>query len=201
MSRRFLALSLALCVPCAAVAAPAPPPRLVTAEAVLKPMRGNPRESAAVLTSRTILNAALRSKAAASLGRLRWEKDPVNWVASRLKATVDADRGTVTVRLADCPRQDAVALLSAVVEAYKADLLGQGRAAAAAQYERAVLVQALVAAQRQNAGGLPIPIAVTIDVAGRHEGGWPSKAEVDASVLRAPRVVQPGLPGKEGAGR
>jgi hypothetical protein len=47
MSGRFLAFSLALRAPCAAVAAPAPPVRLVTAEAVVKTPRGDPRGRAA----------------------------------------------------------------------------------------------------------------------------------------------------------
>jgi hypothetical protein len=106
---------------------------------------------------------------------------------------VDADRGTLRLRLEGCPRRDAVALLAAVVEAYKADLLQAGHSAAQLR-EREVAVRLLIAAQGAN--GAPVNIN-NLKVLGKYEvvEGL-SKAEVDRSVLQPPRVVQPGLPGK-----
>jgi hypothetical protein len=192
MSRRFLALSLALCAPCAAVAAPVPPPRLVTAEAVVKPPRGDLRELAAKLASAPFLSGVARSRTAAGLACLSGE-NPSAWLAARLRASVDADRGTVVLRLEGCPRRDAVALLAAVVEAYKADLLQAGRAAAQLR-EKEVVVRVLLAAQAAN--GAPVNVN-NLKVLGKYEEvEGPSRAEADRSVLQPPRVVQPGLPGK-----
>jgi hypothetical protein len=155
-----------------------------------------------MLTSRPLLNAVLRSRAAASLGCLSSQKNPHDWLASRLKAAVDSDRGTVTLRLVDCPRKDAVALLTAAVEAYKAEVLGAGREGAKLR-EREALVQLLQMNQQANVWGAPAVgafqlVGTTTFVTA---GAGPSKAEADASVLQAPCVVQPGLPGKEGPAR
>jgi hypothetical protein len=188
MSRSFLAFSLALCAPCAALAAPAPPARLVTAEAVLRPPRGNPRDLAARLASAPFLAGVTKSR-------------PPGWLASRLKAVVDADRGTVTLRLTDCPRKDAVALLGAVVEAYKAEFMGQVVTTAKLR-EREVLVRFLIVRQlNANAqAGVNGAIQLNESNAEMVEAG-PTKTEVDASVLQPPRVVQPGLPGRQGPAR
>lgn len=193
MSSRVLAVSLIFWVPCA-VATPVPPPRLVTAEAVLKPVRNGPRDLAALLTSWPVLNAALRSRATA-LGCLRHERDPHAWLKSRLKVAVDSDRGTVTLRLADCPRQDAVTLLSAVVEAYKVEVLGRGPNSAKAR-EREVLVRLLIANQMNAQVAVNGAVQQLVLTNGVSNAG-PTKAEVDSCVLQAPRVVQPGLPGRE----
>jgi hypothetical protein len=197
MSKRFLAVSLALCAPFAG-AAPAPPVRLVTAEAVLKPPRGNPRELAAMLTSAQFLSGVAKSRPVVlgRLGGLRYEKDPASWLAARLKADVDDGRGTVTLRLVDCPRKDAVARLSAVVEAYKAEMPGQGRRGRGAGIELRVAFvnpQPNLWAVAVPTGGA-IQLVETTTLNGVEAG--PTKAEVDASVVQPPRVVQPGLPGK-----
>jgi hypothetical protein len=198
MPRQAWAVVFALCASWAAFAAPVPPPRLVTAEAVLKPPGGNPREVAAKLASAPFLSGVVKSRPAAQ-ATLRYECDPAGWLGSRLKPVVDPDRGTVTLRLVDCPRKDAVALLSAVVAAYKADLLGLGHETARLR-EKELLVRLLIAQQlnAQAGGGAAQMIAVSnfgLATAG------PSKAEVEASVVRAPRVVEPGLPGQAGSPR
>jgi hypothetical protein len=187
------ALALALCLPCAAQAAPVPPPRLVTAEAVVKPPQGNPRDLAAKLVSAPFLAGVAKSPTA--LGPLRWERDPAAWLAARLKAAVDPDRGTVTLRLEGCPRREAVALLSAVVEAYKGDALKRGELAAAQAAQREVLVQLVIAQRNAQAGGaIQVIAANNLDFDLAPAG--PTKAAVDKGVLQAPRIVQPGLPGK-----
>jgi hypothetical protein len=191
MPRHAWALFLALCASGSVKAAPAPPARLVTAEAVVKPLQGGPRELATRLSSAPLAGAAARSRDAVALGCLSGEKNPASWLAARLRVSVDEVRGTVTVRLVDCPRRDAVALLSAVVAAYKADALGRGRASTSARYEQAVVFQALIAAQQANA---PAPINVTFDMGFEAPGA--SKAEMDRCVIQAPRIVQPGLPGQ-----
>jgi hypothetical protein len=194
MPRHAWALLLALCAAGSVYAAPAPPARLVTAETVVKPLQGGPRELATRLLSAPLAGAAVRSREAVALGCLSGEKNPTSWLATRLRVSVDEVRGTVTVRLVDCPRRDAVALLSAVVEAYKADALGRGRASINARYEQAMVFQILIAAQQANA---PAPVNVTFEMVG--EAAGVSKAEMDRSVIQAPRIVQPGVPGRGGS--
>lgn len=196
MPRHAWTLLLALCASGLAYAAPVPPTRLVTAETVVKPLQGGPRELATRLLSAPLAGAAVRSREAVALGCLSGEKNPTAWLAARLRVSVDEVRGTVTVRLVDCPRRDALALLSAVVEAYKADALGRGRASINARYEQAVGFQILIAAQQAN---LQPPVNVTFEMVGETAGL--SKAEVDRSVIQAPRIVQPGLPGMGGSVR
>src|SRR4051812_8648492 len=95
MPRHAWTLTLALCATHAATAAPVPPPRLVTAEAVVKPLNGTARELAARLSSRPFMVEVAKAIRAASPGCLSGEKDPAGWLAARLKVAVDADRGTV----------------------------------------------------------------------------------------------------------
>src|SRR5690349_6959824 len=115
MTRHAWTVGLALCVGPLAVAAPAPPQRLATAEAVVVPLKGNPREVAAWLLSPQTLSSLAQSQAGRAC--LKGEKDIPMWLSKRLRATVDEGRKSVTIRLADCPRADAVALLTAVVDA------------------------------------------------------------------------------------
>jgi hypothetical protein len=201
MSWRVLALSLALCAPYGALAAPVPPVRLVTAEAAVKPPRGNPRELAAKLTSAPFLDGVAKSRPVVlgRLGGLRYEKDPASWLAARLKADVDTDHGTVTLRLIDCPRRDAVALLSAVVEAYKAEVLSRSRNAEKAREQRDAIVQFVILRQLNANAQAGVNGAVRLnDFAVEVLEGGPSEAEVERSVIQSPRVVQPGLPSKSG---
>jgi hypothetical protein len=188
-------LLLALCASGPVYAAPVPPARLVTAETVVKPLQGGPRDLATRLLSAPLTGAAARSRAAVALGCLSGEKNPSAWLAARLRVTVDEVRGTVTIRLVDCPRRDAVALLSAVVEAYKADALGRGRASINARYEQALVFQALVGIQQGNGG--PVPINVTFEMVG--EAAGVSRAEMDRSVIQAPKILQASVPGRGGS--
>jgi hypothetical protein len=211
MRRPAWAAALTLCASCAALAAPAPPARVAAAEAVVKPPRGDPKGLAAKLASAPFLGAVARSKGAASLGCLSGEKDPAAWLAARLKLATDESRGTVTLRLVNCPARDAVALLNAVVEAYKADSLRQPQVTVVAD-GGVVLFQAV-----QQANGAAAPVNRMVKLGGvqakilalpvidtsksmAQDTGL-SKAEVDKSVLQAPKVLRPGLPGPAEAGR
>jgi hypothetical protein len=91
------ALALALCIPALTFAAPAPSGRHVTAEAVIQPLGGNPREAAARLSSVP--------------------------AAAKVQTVVDEKHGTITFRLVGCAGKDAISVLTAAVEAYKQQAL------------------------------------------------------------------------------
>src|SRR5262245_47428579 len=160
------ALALALCLPALTFAAPAPSGRPVTAEAVVKPLGGNARETAARLAS---LPAVARATMA-----------------------VDERRGTVTLRLAGSTSKEAIAALTAAVEAYKAQALQEHSPAFQATYRDLML-----GAMEQGGGGFggfrsglrAIPAADPALL----------KAAIDRSVLQAPRVVPAGVFGRDAA--
>src|SRR5262245_50110534 len=110
MTRHAWTFALALVAPALVFAAPSPSVREVTAEAVLKPLNGNPRGTATTLASTSTYLTVANTPGAAS--RLSGLSDPTRWLASHLQASVDEKRGTVTVRLVGCPSNDAVALLT-----------------------------------------------------------------------------------------
>jgi hypothetical protein len=192
MPRHALTLAVALFAPALAFAAPAPAVRLVTAEAVIVPLKGNPREVAARLTSTSALTSVARSPAASR--RLAGVSDPTRWLGSRLQASVDEKRGAVTLRLADCPGKDAVELLTAVVEAYKAEAFQTDALAAAKMYEMAFAQGGM---KVQQAGQVQLVFAARAAGRGRlmimNEGFAPDnrglKAAIDRSVVQPPRVV------------
>ena len=77
--------------------------------AVVAPPKGNPREVAAQLRSESV-----GAVARAGLRCLKGKEDPAGWLAARLRTSVDEKRGTLTIRLVDCPKADAVTLLGAL---------------------------------------------------------------------------------------
>lgn len=195
MTRHAWTLVLVLSTASLTLAAPAPPQRLVTAEAVVAPPKANPREVSAKLLSGPILSATVRSSPAQSLACLREEKDPSAWLASRLRTTIDEKKGTLTIRLADCPKADAVAVLTAVVEAYKSIArqdLRAGSSAAELEIEqrqarmgRALRLKVLVGAQNARiAGG---QLLMEIESALPDERSL--KSALDRTVLQGPRIL------------
>jgi hypothetical protein len=191
MPRYALTLAVALCASHLALAAPAPPQRLATAEAVVAPPMGNPREVAARLLSAEGLATAVRSGGAMSLGCLRGEPKPPAWLAARLSAAVDERRGTVTIRLEGCPSKDAVALLTAVVEAYKG-IARQGLPAARGLAECEVILQPRGAPAQVVVWGAAPRIKALGGLERVRTGDTDDRsvtAAVDRSVLRHPRVV------------
>jgi hypothetical protein len=185
MPRHTWALAVALCAPALGSAAPAPQQRLVTAEAVVAPHKANPREAATRLTSATVLEGVVRSQAAARLACLRGEKDPARWLAARLRVSVDDKRDHVVLRLVDCPRSDAIALLTAVVEAYTGGSR-HDRAVYAAQQQREAQIQFLIAVQAAQAGGGGVPWAA-IDTSSYYDGSL--RGARQGTVIQAPRIV------------
>src|SRR5262245_31370989 len=105
------ACALALCIPAVALAAPAPSLRLVTAEAVVKPPKGNPRGVAAQLA---MTPAFLAAQPHGSALRSMDLANPSTWLASRVQMTADEKHGTITLRVVGCPSKEAVALLTGV---------------------------------------------------------------------------------------
>src|SRR5262249_42061437 len=101
MPRYAWTLALALCLPTLVFAAPTPSVQVVTAEAALLPLSSNPRDVAARLTSASATSPGV-------VARLASVKDPSSWLTSRLHASVDEKRGTITVRLVGCSSKDAV---------------------------------------------------------------------------------------------
>lgn len=183
MPRHFFLLALALCAPATLLAAPAPALQLVTAEAVVAYFKGNPREIAARLASPATLRNAVQSQGAGIL--LAGEKDPAAWLASRLRTTVDERQGSITILLSDCPKKDAVKLLSAVVAAYKANIRDQnsGTVEDRQRLERAVFVRRIMLAQAAQ-GGAVIALSDSEAV-----NANPNHAMMEKVVLQAPRIV------------
>jgi hypothetical protein len=167
MNRQARTLTLALCLPALALAAPAPAVRLVTAEAVVKPPNGNAREVAARLAAAP--------------------------TAARVRTAVDERRGTVTLRVAGCQKKEALALLAAAVEAYKADALRQFDFLVDVGDSKELLIAigpgGVAQVRRTGVPGVPMRDAGAV------------RAAIDRSVLQPPRVVPAGVFGRDAATR
>jgi hypothetical protein len=98
--------------------APAPPPRVGVAEAVLNSFGGGGGGVRQTLLAE--LPGALRLEKVRGLPFVRGEKDPRGWLAGRLRAEEVAPGGPVRVRLGGCRPGEALALLTALVDAYEA---------------------------------------------------------------------------------
>jgi hypothetical protein len=115
-----LALALGLLPAGPAPGAPAPPVRLVSAEVVLRV-----HDPAAVpallalLKSRAVLGELARWEKTKQLGCLKGVADSVAWLAARLELTGNPKERSMTLRLVNCPRKDALALLTEVVRVYE----------------------------------------------------------------------------------
>jgi hypothetical protein len=114
-----LALVLGLLPTVPAPAAPAPPPRLGSAEAVVAYTGPDARQAASRLHSALVLDAVVRAREGRRLGCLAREKDPAVWLAARLRARVVRGGRAIAIRVVDCPRKDALPLVWAVVGAYQ----------------------------------------------------------------------------------
>src|SRR5262249_51227185 len=100
--------------------APAPPVRLVSAEVVLRvnDPAAVPR-LAARLKSRAVLGELARWQKTRQLGCLMGVADPAEWLAWRLEVSGNPKERSMTLRLVNCPRKDALALLNEVVRFYE----------------------------------------------------------------------------------
>src|SRR5262245_6728447 len=97
-------------------AAPAPPSRAATAEAILTLGDANPQQVAKHLRTADVLRAIVQSPKARQLACLKREKNPETWLAARLDVGVDERRRALTIRVVGCHKNDALPLLSAVLE-------------------------------------------------------------------------------------
>jgi hypothetical protein len=166
--RRRLLLAVAGVVACAF--APVPPPRTGVAEAVVNAFGGG-----AGGVRRTLLDAlprALQSEKVRALACLKGEKSPRDWLGKRLRAEEVAPGGPVRVRVSDCRPNEALALLSALVEAYETNRR------VSRVYEVELLAAVRLQAQAAQGGGFPL---VLIDEVTRRPDG--------PAVLQRPKLV------------
>lgn len=166
--RRCLLLTVASV--CACAFAPAPAPRTGVAEAVVNAFGGGPDGVRRSLEE--LLPAALQSAKVRGLACLRGERSPADWARKRLRVEEVARGGPVRVRLGGCRPEEALALLSALIDAYDA------HRRSARLYEVEFL--AAVRLQAQGGGMLLHPI----DQASRRQEG--------PAVLRRPGLVSSG---------
>src|SRR5262245_58329871 len=116
--RKCNRLLLAAAVVLAAGFAPIPAPRTGVAEAVVNAFGGGPTGvRQAVLAA---LPQLLPSERVKKLACLKGEKDPAAWLGKRLRVEEGAPRGPVRLRLDGCRPNEALALLTALVDAYEA---------------------------------------------------------------------------------
>jgi polysaccharide biosynthesis transport protein len=73
---------------------------------------------AGLLTSRPVLNRALKHADVAKLAIVKQQKDPLTWLEQRLKVRADPETGTLRVGVAAGPPDEQATLTNAVVEAY-----------------------------------------------------------------------------------
>jgi len=132
-------LLLAAGVVLALAFAPVPPPRTGVAEAVVNSFgSGHAGVRQAMQAAVPQLLQADRVK---KLACLKGERDPAGWLGKRLRADEVAPGGPVRVRLEGCRPEEALSLLTALVDAYEA-----GRRVSREQelYARQVQAQVLV---------------------------------------------------------
>jgi hypothetical protein len=113
--------SLLLVTACAF--APAPPPKTGVAEAVLNAFGGGPDQVRSTLEA--MLPATLQGEKVRGLACLKGERSPAEWVRKRLRVEEVAPKGPVRVRLGGCRPNEALALLTALVNAYEASRAGR----------------------------------------------------------------------------
>jgi hypothetical protein len=98
--------------------APVPPPRTGVAEAVFGPTSRGAQEVRRSLLA--ALPRALQSEKVRSISCLKGERSPAKWVEKRLRVEEVSPGGRVRVRLDGCRPNEALALLTALVDAYEA---------------------------------------------------------------------------------
>jgi hypothetical protein len=112
-------LPLVVAVGLAAAFAPAPLPRTGVAEAVVNSFgRGAAGVRQSLLAA---LPGILQSEQVKGLACLKGERSRANWVAERLRVEEALPVGAVRLRLSGCRPNEALALLSAIVEGYAND--------------------------------------------------------------------------------
>ena len=186
-----LALALGLLPAGPAPGAPAPPVRLVSAEVVLRvnDPAAVPR-LAARLKSRAVLGELARWQTTRQLGCLMGVADPAEWLASRLEVSGNPKERSMTLRLVNCPRKDALALLGEVVRVYQQRVSAESAYLRAIQAEAVMQQQRLVRLQvRGQAGGLLI-LQAPVQVGGRLETVHTARpASGPSLVLKPPRLI------------
>jgi len=193
MRRHALALALALgLLPAGPLpGAPAPPGRLVTAEVVLRlDDPGSLNAVAAKLRSAPVLREVVGWQKVREMSCIKAEKDPAGWLASRLEVTGDPKGLSMTLRLVNCPRKDALALLGEVVRVYQQRVSAESAYLRAIQAEAVMQQQRLVRLQvRGQAGGLLI-LQAPVQVGGRLETVHTARpASGPSLVLKPPRLI------------
>jgi hypothetical protein len=186
-----LALALGLLPAGPAPAAPAPPGRLVTAEVVLRlDDPGSLNAVAAKLRSAPVLREVVGGQKVRQMTCIKGEKDPAGWLASRLEVTGDPKERSMTLRLVNCPRKDARALLGEVVRVY------QQRVGAESAYLRAIQADSVMLPQLnvqqvmgQAGGGGLVILQAPVQVGGLSTLHRPAPASGPSLVLKPPRLI------------
>ncbi len=169
--RRCLLLGVAAALACAF--APVPPPRTGTAEAVVNAYGLGANRVRQMMTR--ALPHLLQSRGAKGMACLKGETNPAAWLGKHLEVKEVAPGGPVRVRLGGCRPEEALALLTALVDNYDRDY-GYARVAEAEQ----ILVMRM--AQGQIGGNV---------VVFRDNGRLERRLEGPA-VLKRPRLVSTG---------
>jgi hypothetical protein len=190
-----LALALGLLPAGPLPGAPAPPVRLVSAEVVLRvnDPAAVPR-LAARLKSRAVLGELARWQTTRQLGCLKGVADPAEWLASRLEVSGNPKERSMTLRLVNCPRKDALTLLNEVVRVYEQRVSPESRlrhlnAEVDLLVRRQQAVMQLQLAQVQVAGAVQGNVMVPVQVWGHVTTPVASAAAGPSLVLKPPRLI------------
>ncbi len=164
--------------------APVPPPRTGVAEATVSAFG-----SGANGVRQTLLAALpqlLQSGRVKSLACLKGEKSPAAWLGKRLRVEEVGPGGPVRLRLEGCRPNEALVLLTALVDVYEASGVGRhNRDVAVALLWQAQQVQAAqVRVWQVQGGNAPLRILMDSSVS---MGGRDGPA-----VLQRPRLVSDG---------
>jgi hypothetical protein len=187
-----LALALGLLPAGLAMGAPAPPDRLVTAEVVLRlddPAALN--AVAAKLRSAPVLRVVVGGQKVREMSCIKAEKDPAGWLASRLEVKGNPKERSMTLRLVNCPRKDALALLGEVVRVYQQRVRAESAYLRAIQAEAAMQQQLNVQLQvmGQAGGGGLVILQAPVQVGGLSRVHRPAAASGPSLVLKPPRLI------------
>jgi hypothetical protein len=165
--------------------APVPPPRTGVAEATVNAFGSGANGVRQALLA--ALPPLLQSGRVKSLTCLKGEKSPAAWLGKRLRVEEVAPGGPVRLRLEGCRPNEALVLLTALVDVYEASGVGRhNRDVAVALLWQAQQVQAAqVAAVWQVQGGnAGVRLLMDSSVSmGRRDG---------PAVLQRPRLVSDG---------
>src|SRR5262245_40175857 len=145
-------LLLAAGVVLAAGFAPVPPPRTGVAEAVVNAFGGGPAGVRQALLA--AVPQLLQADRVKKLTCLKGERDRAAWVGKRLRAEEVAPGGPVRIRRDGCRPSEALALLTALVDAYESRrVVVEYEALAGGQLQQRVWAARVAQAQ---GGGAPV---------------------------------------------